>query len=145
MFTLHPLAQLQAWLSCCAARGQMCDVENRSAHFSAGLLVSCMCNVASKEATFWYMQDPYNSMVTLSYAAPEKVLGDHCGPEADIYSLGVLLWELVTSEVPYRGQLRWAHVISIQHYMDTTKARVAIMYFKSKAVIAAHVVAIVLA
>ena len=60
-------------------------------------------------------------MVTLSYAAPEKVLGDHCGPEADIYSLGVLLWELVTSEIPYRGQLRWAHVTSIQRYMIMTE------------------------
>ena len=29
-----------------------------------------------------------------------------CGPKADIYSYGVLLWELVTQEMPIRGAQR---------------------------------------
>ncbi|KAL4428402.1 hypothetical protein ABPG75_002491 [Micractinium tetrahymenae] len=44
---------------------------------------------------------------TFAWAAPEVLLGGHdCGRPADIYSFGVVLWELVTGERPVRGQLR---------------------------------------
>ncbi|KAK9794318.1 hypothetical protein WJX73_006706 [Symbiochloris irregularis] len=41
-----------------------------------------------------------------AWAAPEVLLGDKCTVQADIYSYGILLWELVTGEVPLRGKLR---------------------------------------
>lgn len=40
--------------------------------------------------------------LTPEYASPEQVRGDPIGPASDIYSLGVLLFELVTGERPYR-------------------------------------------
>lgn len=40
------------------------------------------------------------------YAAPEQLAGGACGTKADIYSLGVLLWALVTGEAPVRGAMR---------------------------------------
>eukprot|EP00891_Asterochloris_glomerata_P004533 jgi/Astpho2/4533/Aster-00122 len=43
---------------------------------------------------------------TMAYAAPEFLLGTNVRESADMYSFGVLLWELVTTEVPLRGQLR---------------------------------------
>jgi serine/threonine-protein kinase len=40
--------------------------------------------------------------LTPDYASPEQVRGDPIGPASDIYSLGVLLFELITGERPYR-------------------------------------------
>ena len=43
---------------------------------------------------------------TLAYAAPELLWGERCSEKVDIYSFGVLLWELATAERPMRGQRR---------------------------------------
>jgi serine/threonine protein kinase len=40
--------------------------------------------------------------LTPSYAAPEQILGEPISTAADIYALGVLLFELLTGERPYR-------------------------------------------
>ena len=47
-----------------------------------------------------------NGMGTFAYAAPELLTGGKCSEVADIFSFGVLLWELVTGEMPRRGKLR---------------------------------------
>lgn len=43
---------------------------------------------------------------TFAWAAPELLLGSQVSVQADIYSFGVVLWEIVTGEQPKRGQLR---------------------------------------
>jgi len=40
---------------------------------------------------------------TLAWSAPELLLGGRCSEKVDIYSLGVVLWELATGNVPQRG------------------------------------------
>jgi eukaryotic-like serine/threonine-protein kinase len=40
--------------------------------------------------------------LTLAYAAPEQILDDDIGTATDVYSLGVLLYELLTGELPYK-------------------------------------------
>ena len=40
--------------------------------------------------------------LTLNYAAPEQILGQPISTAADTYSLGVMLFELLTGERPYR-------------------------------------------
>jgi serine/threonine-protein kinase len=39
--------------------------------------------------------------LTLAYASPEQVLGDRVGFASDVYSLGVILYELLTGTRPY--------------------------------------------
>ncbi|PRW33901.1 serine threonine- kinase [Chlorella sorokiniana] len=43
---------------------------------------------------------------TLAWSAPELLLGEHCTTKSDLFSVGVLLWEICCNEVPVRGQLR---------------------------------------
>lgn len=43
---------------------------------------------------------------TFAWAAPELLMGGRCSEKVDIYSFGVVLWELATAERPQRGQLR---------------------------------------
>ncbi len=40
----------------------------------------------------------------VSYMAPEQLLGDRVGREADVYSLGVIMWELVTGQRLFPGK-----------------------------------------
>ena len=53
--------------------------------------------------------------MTPEYASPEQVRGQPVGPASDVYSLGVLLYKLITGRLPYSLQgldmPRWAQVI----------------------------------
>ena len=40
---------------------------------------------------------------TPRYVAPERGKGDHGGPRSDIFSLGVIAYELVMGELPFPG------------------------------------------
>ena len=40
---------------------------------------------------------------TLAYMSPEQVRGERAGPASDLYSLGVVLFEMLTGELPYQG------------------------------------------
>jgi serine/threonine protein kinase len=45
------------------------------------------------------------------WSAPEVLMGAKCSHKVDIYSFGVILWELITGESPQRGRMRsirWA-------------------------------------
>jgi serine/threonine protein kinase len=49
-----------------------------------------------------------------AYMAPEQAKGEETGPTADLYSAGIIAYELVTGTVPYSGadpvSILWGHV-----------------------------------
>ena len=40
---------------------------------------------------------------TVAYVPPEQVTGDSAGPRGDVYSAGVMLFEMITGRVPFTG------------------------------------------
>jgi serine/threonine protein kinase/Tol biopolymer transport system component len=50
---------------------------------------------------------------TLAYMAPEQVRGEEVGPQADLWSLGALLFELLTARRPFAGETDQAVIYAI--------------------------------
>jgi serine/threonine-protein kinase len=41
---------------------------------------------------------------TTDYVSPEQALGHDVGPQSDLYSLGIVLFEMLTGDVPFHGE-----------------------------------------
>lgn len=57
---------------------------------------------------------------TVGYIAPELVNGDGGDARSDIYSAGIMLYELLTGDQPFRGQVPIA--VAMQHVRDDVPA-----------------------
>jgi serine/threonine protein kinase len=53
---------------------------------------------------------PVMGMGTPDYVSPEQARGERAGPEADVYALGMVLYQLTTGRVPFEGK-SLAHVL----------------------------------
>ncbi|HEY2435691.1 MAG TPA: protein kinase, partial [Solirubrobacteraceae bacterium] len=85
----------------------------------------------SGSATLARLTEEGGLLGTLAYIAPEQALGRTADPRADLYSLGVMLYELVTGRVPFAADdalavisqhLRTPPVAPAWHNSDVPKA-----------------------
>ncbi|KAL4419965.1 hypothetical protein ABPG75_007063 [Micractinium tetrahymenae] len=57
-----------------------------------------------------HLSDMPNACGTFAWMAPEVIMGSRCTSAVDIFSFGVVLWELITGEAPKRGEMRLPEV-----------------------------------
>ena len=57
---------------------------------------------------------------TASYMSPEQAMGGPADPRSDLYSLGVVLYEMLTGELPYEGDS--SVTIAVKHVMEPPQA-----------------------
>ena len=58
-----------------------------------------------------------STMGSVHYFSPEQARGGIVGPKADIYSLGVVMYETVTGVLPFEGENSVA--VAVKHLQDT--------------------------
>ena len=58
---------------------------------------------------------PSTTVGTASYMSPEQSRGDEVDHRTDIWSLGVVLYEMVTGELPFKGDYQAAIIYSIMN------------------------------
>lgn len=74
-----------------------------------------LTNSGTKLLDFGLPSSIEESLAALAYRSPEEILGQTCDGRADVFALGVLLYELATGSCPFTGSSAKAILDAVAH------------------------------
>jgi serine/threonine protein kinase len=80
-----------------------CDLKSQNILLNEDWTVK-ICDFGLARYKEKFQKDNHGKIGTPHWMAPEILRGEKYEESADVYSFGVIVWEMLTGEIPYMGR-----------------------------------------